>query len=157
MRKTVGQLSQELIQKKPDTRSPIEQMRENLTDYEANIQECIQQSLKKYTHNFYVVAITKKERLLENVIRHYYLSRSSCPTPDYDQIVYKYTKRNDELDLLWVIPSKDTCQLMLQNISIVAPSEYPLLQYIIQFQDLTLAKLCKTLNNETHNSPILQK
>ena len=87
-RPTVGRVATDLMKKQPDTLSPIEQMRENLTDYEKNVYECIATHRKVFPGVFYIVVLTKRERLLNNVIRNYFLARLSCPTPDYDQTVY---------------------------------------------------------------------
>jgi len=55
---------------------------------------------------FYVCVITKKERLMDNVLRNYFLARSTCPTPQYDQTVYKYHRDSGAIQFLWVLPSK---------------------------------------------------
>ncbi len=155
-RETVGKIATDLSQKAPETRDPIEQMREQLTDYDKNIIECIESHKKQYTTDFYVIVITKKERLLQNVIRNYFTARLSCPTPEYDQVVYKYKRNEDSIDFLWVVPSKDTCQLLLANKHQVVPEEYGLLNYIIQFADGTLFALAKKLNGEKIDSPHIE-
>ena len=50
--------------------------------------------------NFFIVVLTKRERLLINVVRNYFFYRRTCPTPNYDQAVYQYVKEDDELKLL---------------------------------------------------------
>ena len=102
--KTVGQVSLELSQKAPESRDPIELQREMHKDYVKNVIECIERSKKDFSKDFFVVVITKRERLMENVLRNYFTSRLSCPTPDYDQTVYKYHVKTDEIDYLWSIP-----------------------------------------------------
>jgi hypothetical protein len=83
-RETVGKVSSDLIIKAPDTRSPVEQMQENLTDYEANIWECVERCKKDFKGDFYIVVITKNEKLLPNVSRNFFYGRLSGPTPDSD-------------------------------------------------------------------------
>jgi hypothetical protein len=155
-RPTVGKIATDLAQKKPDTLSPIEQMQEQLTDYDKNIMECIATNKKQFTNtDFYVVVITKKEPLLQNVIRHYFTGRLSCPTPDYDQTLYKYFHADDRLDFLWVIPSKDTCQMLLSHAHEIIPEEWALLRYVTQFADGTLFKMAKNMNGERDDSVLL--
>ena len=156
LKKTVGQLSTELLQKTPDTLSPIENMREQLTDYDKNIYECIERSKKTFLRDFYVVVITKKERLMSNVLRNYFTARLSCPTPDYDQTLYYYDNQDESVSFLWTIPSKDTCHLLLENRTEVAPAEWELLQFVLQFADGTLFKKAKQLNGESADSSLLE-
>jgi hypothetical protein len=145
---TVGQVSLDLSQKQPETTSPIEQMEESLTEYERNVWECVERCKKDYPGDFYVVVITKNEKLMPNVFRNFFYGRLSCPTPDYDQTVYKYKRKDDSLTFAWVIPSRDACHYLKDNALQVAPEERGLLQYVMAFADGTLFKLAKELNGE---------
>jgi len=147
-RDTVGKIALELMQKTPDSRDPIEIERELHTEYEANVLLCLDAGIKEYNGDFFIVVITKKEPLLQNVLRNMFFHRQSCPTPDYDQTVYHYDKRNRMFEFLWVIPSKDTCILFKNNALEIAPSEKELLHYILDFDDGTLYKLAKKFNSE---------
>lgn len=156
-RDTVGKISSVLIQKEPDTYSPLEQMSEQLSDYDKHIFDCIELFKKSLQVNsdFYIVVITKKEPLMKNVLRSYFAARLSCPTPDYDQAVYKYNYKDESINFLWVIPSKDTCQLLRDNALIVHDSEKGLLAFVLDFYDDTLLRKAKKLNNEIYDSPLL--
>lgn len=156
-RETVGAKSLELSLKKPETTSPIEQMRENNTDFEKNVQECIEVNSKKYRGDFYAVVLTKKERLMQNVIRNLYLARQSCPTPDYDQVVYRYHSGTGTIEFMWVVPSKDTCELYLANRLRIAANELELLSFIVRFDDGSLLGLSKKLNKEKKDSNIIER
>lgn len=147
-RETVGKLSSDLSLKQPETRSPIEQMRENLTDYDKNLHECIAAGKKVYPGDFFIEVITKQEPLMPNVIRNYFLHRYSCSTPNYDQIMYKYTLENDQITFLWVIPSRAICHLLLEHRLEVPVEEYGLLDFVLQFERGDLFRMCKTLNGE---------
>lgn len=74
----------------------------------ANLQntarEASQNDLYK-NRNFYVVMLTKKERLGE-VPRTLFLARLSCPTPIYNQSVWKYHHATANLEYLWTIPDQ---------------------------------------------------
>lgn len=149
-RETVGKISSELKAKSSDnTHSAHEQMLEQLSEYDQNLMQCVEDAKKSKTGDFYVVVLTKKERLLENVLRNYFFSRNSCPTPDYDQAVYYYSAQEQELKFMWVVPSKDTCEYMRDNAKTIDPSEYQLLQFVLSFYDGYLLKLVKKLNSET--------
>ena len=94
---------------------------------------------------------------MQNVLRHYYFSRHSCPTPDYDQTVYQYHREKEDIEFLWVIPSKEACLTFMEQASSIAPEEWGLLHYVLKFADGTLFKLAKQLNNEKlETSEIIQ-
>lgn len=156
-KETVGKVALELLKKEPETRNPIEQMRESLTDFDKNIHLCIERYKQKFLGNFYVVVITKKERLMPNVLRNYFTGRITCPTPDYDQAVYRYDKAEDSITFLWVIPSKDTCHLLHANAMQVHPSERDLLKYVLKFIDGSLLKYSKKLNGEQIDSILVME
>lgn len=148
-RETVGKISSDLLQKEYQASDPIEQMQENLNDWEANVSECLEKYKKEFLHDFYLVVISKTEPLMPNVIRHYYTARISCPTPDNDQVVYKYHRAMDMLEFLWVIPDPKTCDFLIQNRLLVPESERDLLNFVLEFTDGTLLQKSKQLNNET--------
>jgi len=155
-RETVGKVATDLLVKQPETTSPIEQMRESLTDYEKNVIECVERYKKSFYGDFYVVVLTKNERLLTNVFRNYFFARTSCPTPEWDQTVYKYKRKDDSLVFMWTVPSKDACEYLLRNANDVVESEQLLLRYVVAFNDGTLLRLAKELNNEKKESVELQ-
>jgi hypothetical protein len=155
-RDKIGKIATDLLQKEPETYDPIEYERAMHEDYEEELINCILAHEKVFTGDFYVVVITKKERLLQNVIRNFFFARQSCPTPEYDQAVYRYTRADDVVDFLWVIPSKDTVELLHNNALQVPPEERELLQFVLDFQDGTLLNLAKSLNGERKESNILE-
>ncbi len=89
---------------------------------------------------------------MTNVLRHYFFARRSCPTPDYDQAVYHYKSELDDIEFLWVIPSKEACLTFIEQSSPIAPTEWGLLKYVLEFADGTLFKIAKRLNNEKDDS-----
>lgn len=150
-----GKIALDLMQKTPETRDPIELEKEMHKDYESNIHECIELTKKKIAGDFFVVVLTKKEKLLPNVVRNFYFGRLTCPTPDYDQTVYRYNGTEDYLEFMWVIPSKDTCELLRFNALEVHQSEKELLGYVLDFYDGSLMRIAKRLNKEHEDSPII--
>ena len=155
--KTVGAYSLELSQKDPGTHTALDQMREQLSEYEENVHECIKANINNFEGDFYIVVLTKKERLMQNVLRNYFFARQSCPTPDYDQTVYKYEREGDRIFPLWVIPNAAAVNFMDKNASIVPPDKYRLLGYVKRFVDGSLLKLAKKLNREKRESNIIEK
>lgn len=155
--KTVGQLSQELLQKEPEQASAIDYEQEIHKGYVDHILECAERSKAIYPEDFYIVVETKKEKLMPNVIRNYIFGRSSCPTPSYDQTVYRFHRQNEKIEFLWVVPSRDICHLLVDNALNVDNEERDLLNFVLDFNDKTLLKRAKILNGEVSESNILQK
>jgi hypothetical protein len=147
-RDTVGKIALDLQTKTPDSRDPIELERAIHVEYEQNVMECISRALKECDSDFYIVVLTKQERLLHNVLRHYFFYRLSCPTSEYDQAVYRYRRVDNHLEFLWVVPSKDTCEMYRDHRTQVDPEEYGLLDFVLKFYDGTLDRLAKSLNGE---------
>lgn len=147
-RDTVGKISTDLLQKESPENNPVELEREMHTDYEKNFWECLDAYKKNYDGDFYVVVVTKRERLMPNVLRNYFFARTSCPTPEYDQAVYKYHAQDQRVEFLWVVPSKDSCEHLSYNRLQVVPEEQGLLHYVLQFIDGDLLTLAKKLNKE---------
>jgi hypothetical protein len=151
-RETVGKISSDLLNKTPITNDPIEIERAMHGDYLKNMLSCIDDASDEFGNAYFIVVLTKRERLMSNVLRNYFFARSTCPTPDYDQTVYLYKKDADCLDFIWVIPSKDTCIYLKNNALSVVEEEKQLLRFVLDFADGTLYKLAKKLNNEVDDS-----
>lgn len=148
-RDTVGKISWDLLANASFLdHSADEQMREQLDDYEDNVQEAIDRGKKEFPNDFYIVVETKKEPKMKNVIRNYFIIRSTCPTPQYDNTVYHYHKITEQIEFLWVLPSRDTYN-MIKNSVLEMPAECrQLVQFVLEDADGTLLMKCKKLNGE---------
>ena len=148
-KKTVGAISTELLHKSMQLdHSAVEQMQEMLTDWDKNIQECLDAGKQAYANDFYLHVETKKEPKMNNVIRNYFIHRSTCPTPGYDQTVYKYHHSDERLEFLWVIPCKETYFMMMNHALEIPAEEQDLLGFVVADANGDLLKKCKKLNNE---------
>lgn len=156
-RPTVGELALPLLSKTPDSCDPIEIGREMQKEYLSNLVECVTKNRGQMSGNFYVVVLTKNEKLLPNVFRNYFFARISCPSPDYDQSVFKFIESSEDIVFLWSIPSKDACIYLKDNAVLVAPEEKDLLKCVLSFADGSLYKLAKQLNHEKVDSNVLQQ
>lgn len=154
---TVGKISSELLTKQvDDTHSAHEQMQEQLNDWDKNIYECIERCKVDYpVGDFYIVVTTKKERLMANVLRNYFFGRFSCPTPEYDQVVYKYHRKDEQIEFLWVIPCKEVCETMKRFPLEVPKEEIELRDFVLAFEDGTLLKKSKAMNGEKQDALIM--
>lgn len=145
---TVGKHAYDLLLKQPETNDPIELQRAMQEEYFSYLMECIDANKKFYPGPFFVVVLTKNERLMPNVFRNYFYARQSCPTPDYDQTVFRFTPKDDVLEYMWTIPSRDASIHLKMHALEVAEEEKDLLKYVLEFADGTLFKLALHYNNE---------
>lgn len=156
-KETVGKVASDLMQKAPESRNPMEIQREMQKEYIDELIKCVNDHKSKYHGNFFIVVITKNEKLMPNVFRNYFFARQTCPTPDYDQSVFRYVRADEAIDYIWTIPSRDTCHHLKENALYVAPEERELLSFVLQFSDKTLYKLAKKLNKEEEKSNLIVK
>jgi hypothetical protein len=156
-RRTVGQEALDIFQKGTYEASPIALQEEMLREYYQNLVDCALNSRKIHKGRFFIVVLTKNERLLINVFRNYFFARKTCPTPDYDQSVFRYDDIAESIDYLWTIPSQDACHHLLANASDVHKSERELLEYVVKFKRGELFRLAKKLNGEKPNPEVIKE
>lgn len=148
-RKTAGQISQELL-----NQSPVD----------INAQDQAEQSNKSYLYELYGTLLSFKEsnpntdffievqtissRVLHNMIKKMFFGRLSCPTPNYDQTVWHYKHKDEELFLVWTIPDRKHCFELLENANIIDPELRELTENVKAFALGELYMLAKKLNNE---------
>lgn len=150
-KETVGKVALDLL-KNPQPLTPDEIRAEALKDLPKRILEVIEDGKKKYNDDFFVVVETVKHRKLINFVINKVFHRKSCPTPNYDQSVWKYNFKDQSDEFIWVIPARDKCHELRDNALFVPPDQKELLQFVLAFNDGTLYKLCKKLNNEKDES-----
>jgi len=133
----------------------LRQLSEQFTkDYMANIEKAAMSGKKRYSNQdyhlpFYVVVLLRKEKLMRKVVRSGFLYRKTCPTPNYDQTVYIFDPKTDQLSFLWVIPSPEICSSLYKNKYMLETQQNKLLPYVKDFIEGRLYIKCKELNGET--------
>ena len=166
-KKTVGAIASELQKQNTNPIDPIELQRATEKEYLDNLIWCVKHVQKKIdcsgleNHeackdrpamdgDFYIAALLKKEKLLENVLRNYFVPTIACPTPHFDQTVYKYVKEKEDVEFLWVIPDQETCEIFHANKDKIVPAERGLLGYVLAYYDGSLFNMAKRFNGESH-------
>lgn len=174
-RETVGKASYDLLLKNATNDHTVqEQTDEQLSHYEYNVLVCvygedkmhnspfetckeehapgatrhIEDATKLYGKDFFVVVESKKEPRMHNVIRNLFFHRHTCPTPQYDQCVYKYNFADDHIELIWVLPTMEAYTYLKNNFLNINDGEKELLEYVLQDCDGRLLNKCKKLNGE---------
>ena len=151
--KTVGELALEQ-QQKPYHEVSAEEFGKTVLqdkdDYMTNLWEAVDRGLKEYNpdNTLYVAILTNRERLIHNVMRNKFLPRQTCPTPTYSQSVFKYEKKPDRLQLLWTLPDRESCTMLLDAGIEVEGEERIVLKHVLDFYDGSLDRLCQEENGE---------
>lgn len=155
-REKVGKVAHDLMLKEEKPVKVEDLQKAMQEDYMKNLLEQVDLGFTKYPQDFFIVVITKKEKLMENVLRNYFFVRQSCPTPDYDQSVYRYKREGGIIEYLWTVPSKDACMMYLENASNIVYDEKALLGFVINFANGNLFELAKKFNGEEKDSSKLE-
>lgn len=147
-RETVGQISAKLHQQdhgKYNVRDVTEQQTRTFND---DLKQAAKDGIKQgFIGDFFIVVLQKTEKLVK-VTRTFFRARQSPPSPNYDQIVYKYHRTSGMFELLWTIPSRTACQFIMKNKGTLHHSLGNLVMDVIRFNNGTLYKWCRQLNNE---------
>lgn len=152
--KNVGHYSYEMQQKEDPKINPIDLQREihkgndSEDSFENQVRIAVKRGESQHEKDFYVVVLFKKERLMRNVVRQYFFTRESCPTPEYDQVVYHYSPQEQKLEFLWVIPDKQSVQDLNMMGHEMPIEQQQLVQYARDFVSGELDKRCAILNKE---------
>lgn len=117
-------------------------------DYMSTLVSTALKDKDKYEGCYYVVVITKVERLITTCIRNLFFTRQSCPTPNCDQTVYKFDPSVEHIELLWVVPSKKLCKRMYKQRFNLSMQRDPLLPFVKFYVEGGLLAKAMELNNE---------
>ena len=153
-KKTVGQYSYELQQKKDEKINPIDLQREihkgnyNDDSYENQVRIAVERGEKQFEGDFFVVVLFKKERIMHNVVRQYFFPRKSCPTPEYDQVVYHYFPKEHKLEFVWVVPDKQSVTDLSLMGKDLPGEQRQLVQFAKDFSSGKLDRKCELLNKK---------
>lgn len=168
-REKIGKIATDLLAKDQEANTVIDIQREATKDYLNCIDWAIKHAKKEvscdhllgggrghedcatreaFVGDMYVVVLTKKERLLKNVIRNSFHTRATCPTPDFNQTVFFYHDKTGDLEYLWTIPDEEACGMYYENALHVVPEEKQLLGFILDFMNGTLLTEARRRNRE---------
>ena len=116
-----------------DTVEVHELSKEMNKDYMSTLIDTALKAKQKYDGTYYVVVLTKREKLIQTAIRNFFVARKSCPTPSYEQTVYRFNPKDESLEFLWIVPSKDIAKGMYSqryNLELCGDS---LLPFVVDF------------------------
>jgi len=113
-------------------------------------------------NDFYVVVLAKMEKLLSALgkptLRHINTALLSCPKPNYQMNLYKYHRKLDALEELWLMSDRYTCErLAKSDRNSLDPEHQKFLYYYLEYKNGNLFRLMKKLNGEKDDTPELIK
>ena len=148
-KETIGALALKAAATNDGTDKVMEIAEAMAESYPEEIFKAVDRGIAEYPNmDFYIVVLTKRERLMKNVLRNFFLVRLSPPTPAYEQTVYKYDHKKDEVEMVWFVLDKESVYFYIKNRKLVGPEDYDLVKSSMDFVDgTTFAKALK-LNGE---------
>ncbi len=103
--------------------------------------------------DFFIEVMTKRERIMEEVFRCYFIARRSCATPFFDQSVYRVHARDEGISLLWTIPDINAFYFIMGNLLTIPPEEKWLASCVMAYSDGELYEYCRYLSKEIDRKP----
>ncbi len=151
-KETLGKIYTDLkSQYQQDKVDIFELVRVTQADFIPRLVRQIELDKHKTNNDFYVEACLRMNALMPDIPEVYFKSRHTCPTPFYDRSVFRYSRKEDRITMLWHLPSKDECLYYLNNSLILRDDEKEAAKYVFDYRDGTLLKLAKTLNGEIND------
>lgn len=117
-------------------------------DYLQELWECISKSKKVWPGVLFIKVSHISDKLLDTVENMAYEARITCPPPFYAQSAWRYDQKTDNLQYLWTVPDRQTCEIILAK-----PQEWhrripALVDQTFRFASGELKELCRTMNKE---------
>jgi hypothetical protein len=159
---TVGSQLLNIASRQLDKMSAVDAWKAKEQDYLKNLIECAEINRKKFDGDFYILTTVKNEPIFNKylpmpVLREYYIALRDCPTPNYDQNLYFYNSKLEQIEFVWTVPDRDTSKYLFDNKEIIDESEKQLLRFVMDYADGTLFRLMKKFNGEEIDSNKLEK
>lgn len=152
---TVGKIVYDLQKNYTDEvpHTVAERIEQGKHTYQEILENAFYAGKTRFDSDFYIELCVKSEKILWNVNPRWLPAlRYSCPTPMFNQSVFRYSKKDDYLEYLWTLPDIDACRYLTQNALMVDSNERELLNFVIEFNSGNLFKLMQKLNNETEET-----
>lgn len=80
----------------------------------------------------------------------------ACPNPSFKQVVYRYRRFDDSLEMIWAMPSEDIAKDLRHHIGSLPDNLVDSAIYSRDYYDGTLWKICKHHNNEQKETNLLE-
>jgi len=145
------QSEQKLLQEAEHT---VAERTEQATDERVRIlNEAFELGKQKFDGDFYIEMCMKREKLFWNVETRWLPHvRRSCPTPMFEQTVYRYNRAEDILEYIWALPDINTACFLLENALVLPPEQKELIDFVIDFKEGRLHQIMLELEKADQRS-----
>ena len=120
--------------------------------WEDHFKQCMERGEKRFDGPFFIVVLTKKERLLDNVVRRYFIDRLTCPLPEYDQTVFRVIPGSDAIEYIWSVPDWQCCEDLKAHRHELSKELWALYEMVCKFEDGSLLKEAEILNEDAEKA-----
>lgn len=142
MPETVGKIAYDLLENPDKKQSVVETQQSMQTGYMDEIQTAAERAINESQYpdqdEFYVIAMRKRERHMVNVVRMFYYTRATRPTPAWDIDVWKVDQKKGDLFYCYSLPDIKTGHMMLESPQDFLPEDSDLVSFVHQFANETL-------------------
>lgn len=119
------------------------------------LNEAFEQGKRKYNGDFYIEMCMKREKLFWNVETRWLPHvRQSCPTPMFEQTVYRYNRSEDYLEYIWALPDIRTACYLIENALLLPPEQKELINFVLDFKEGRLHKIMLELEKSDQRALI---
>lgn len=155
---TVGEIALNLLAQSTDSQPDAIELQQSIhagensrKTYEEEIWEAADRGVgdEAITGDFFIVVLFRREKLLPTVVRQQFFYRQSCPSPDYDQTVYKFYRKSEEIEYLWTVPSREGCAWIRSSQHELPKEQEQLISMVNAFYAGDLDLYAQKLNKET--------
>jgi len=127
--KRVGQAALDLVSKDPQPQTVGETIDAFGPKYAEEIEKAIEDNKDKYKSPFYILVLTKKEYLIINAVRNWFIARQTAPYafdmmeqyPEHTKTLYIVDARQGKIKILWSLPGFQDCITVAKNPHLYAP------------------------------------
>ena len=127
--KRVGQAALDLISKDQPYQTAGDTIDAFGPRYAEEVQKTVEQNRKKYHSPFYLLVFTKKEYLIINAVRNWFVARQTAPYafdmmqqyPEHTKTLYIVDAEKGKIKLLWSLPGFSDCITVASNPDIYSP------------------------------------
>jgi hypothetical protein len=157
---TIGEVALDTLKSKPSKPQLATKLAKETNNEKSYIQElrdCAERGCETYKDmDFYIEVALRHDKVLHNVLRNQFFAKEHCPTPNYDQSVFRFNHKTMDIEYIWTVPDKTTCMTLLYYADQVVPEERQTLDFVVKYATGQLLALAKTLNKEYELKPIIQ-
>ncbi len=100
----------------------------------------------EFKKDYFVMMLSKQEKILERVIRDRIFALHACPTPNYGQTLWKYHYHEARLEFIWTVPPKDVVSFLKRYPVEMSDMCGDLIRQVLDFIDGTLDRKTVELN-----------